>query len=70
MKEGILGAFEDGRRPVRTEDLTRALGAIRPLARVKPNEIEDLRRWAREALAIDANRGVPLDARELRSLEL
>ena len=52
MKEDILEAFEDGRRPVRPEDLERAVGAIRPLAQVKPNEIEDLRRWARDALAL------------------
>jgi hypothetical protein len=48
----------------------RALSSIRPLAQVKPDEIEDLRRWARDALAIDANRGVQLGAANGRSLEL
>ena len=40
------------------------------LAQIKASDIEDLRRWAREALAIDANRATPLDAAELRPLEL
>jgi hypothetical protein len=34
------------------------LSGIRPISQVKAAEVEDLRRWAREALAIDANRGV------------
>ena len=70
VKEGILEAFEDGKRPVETADMLRALGNIRPLAQVKASDIEDLRRWAREALAIDANRGTQLDSGELRPLEL
>jgi AAA+ superfamily predicted ATPase len=70
VKEGILEAFEDERRQVRTEDILRALGSIRPLAQVKASDIEDLRRWARDALAIDANRGTPLAGGESRSLEL
>ena len=37
---------------------------------MKPDEIEDLRRWAREALAVDANRGTQLGAADARSLEL
>jgi hypothetical protein len=55
---GLLEAFEDGARRLRTEDLVAALRGIRPISQVKAAEVEDLRRWAREALAIDANRGV------------
>src|ERR671936_1756997 len=51
VKGALLEAFEDGQRPVRTEDVLRALDGIRPLAQVKPAEIEDLRRWAKDALA-------------------
>ena len=57
VKGALLEAFEDGARPLRTEDLLLALGGIRPIAQVKAAEVDDLRRWAREALAIDAHRG-------------
>jgi AAA+ superfamily predicted ATPase len=70
VKAALLEAFEDGQRPVRTDDVARALEGIRPLAQVKSAEIEELRRWAREALAIDANRGTQLCAADARSLEL
>jgi SpoVK/Ycf46/Vps4 family AAA+-type ATPase len=70
VKAALLEAFEDGQRAVGTEDVLRAMGGIRPLSQVKPAEIEDLRRWAREALAIDANRGTQLGAADTRSLEL
>jgi SpoVK/Ycf46/Vps4 family AAA+-type ATPase len=70
VKAALLEAFEDSQRTLRTEDVVRALSSIRPLAQVKPDEIEDLRRWARDALAIDANRGVQLGAADGRSLEL
>jgi AAA+ superfamily predicted ATPase len=70
VKGALLEAYEDGQRPVRTEDVLRGLGGIRPLAQVKPAEIEDLRRWAREALAVDANRGTQLGAADVRPLEL
>jgi AAA+ superfamily predicted ATPase len=70
VKEALLEAFEDRQRQVRTEDVTRALGGIRPIAQVKAAEIEDLRRWAREALAIDANRGTTVGAADARSLEI
>ena len=67
VKAALLEAFEDCQRALRTEDIVRALSGIRPLAQVKPNEIEDLRRWARDALAIDANRGTA-SRRRRRSL--
>ena len=70
VKAALLEAFEDSQRTLRTDDIVRALSSIRPLAQVKPNEIEDLRRWAREALAVDANRGTQVGAADVRSLEL
>jgi SpoVK/Ycf46/Vps4 family AAA+-type ATPase len=70
VKASLLEAFEDGQRTLRTDDILRALSGIRPLAQVKPTEIEDLRRWARDALAIDANRGTQLGATDVRSLEI
>jgi SpoVK/Ycf46/Vps4 family AAA+-type ATPase len=69
VKTAVLEAFEDGRRALRTDDIARSVGTIRPLSQVKPDEIEDLRRWAREALAVDANRGTQMGT-EVRSLEL
>ena len=69
VKGALLIAFEDGQRTVRTEDVLKSVAGIRPLAQVKPDEIEDLRRWAREALAVDANRGTTVAA-DARSLEL
>src|SRR5207249_386137 len=41
VKAALLEAFEDGQRPLRTEDLQRAIRRIRPLAQIKPTEIED-----------------------------
>src|SRR5439155_22008973 len=49
VKGALLQAFEDGQRPVRTQDVVDAVSGIRPLAQVKAAEVEDLRRWAREA---------------------
>jgi hypothetical protein len=46
------------------------LANIHPLAQIKASDIEELRRWARDALAIDANRGTPLAGGDSRSVEL
>src|SRR5215831_7795591 len=71
VKGGLLEAFEDGARQLRNEDLLVALRGIRPIAQIKAAEVEDLRRWAREALAIDANRGSTLgEARPGLAVEL
>jgi SpoVK/Ycf46/Vps4 family AAA+-type ATPase len=70
VKAALLQAFEAGQRALRTEDVLDALATIRPLALVKAAEVQDLRKWAREALAIDANRGTPVGTTEARSLEL
>jgi SpoVK/Ycf46/Vps4 family AAA+-type ATPase len=57
VKMGLLDAFMDGEREVTTSDLLRRAQSIRPTSEVKREEIEELRRWAREHLAIDAVRG-------------
>jgi SpoVK/Ycf46/Vps4 family AAA+-type ATPase len=69
VKGALQIAFEDGQRTVRTDDVLNSVAGIRPLAQVKPDEIGGLRGWAREALAVDANRGTTVAA-DARSLEL
>lgn len=57
VKGALLDAFMDGPREVTTADILRRARAIRPTSEVKREEIEELRRWAREHLALDAVRG-------------
>src|SRR5947209_11755751 len=57
VKGGLLDAFMDGAREMQTDDVLRRARSIRPTSEVKREEIEELRRWAREHLAIDAVRG-------------
>ena len=59
VKGSLLDAFRDGGREVTTADVTARARAIRPTSEVKREEIEELRRWAREHLAVDAVRGEP-----------
>jgi hypothetical protein len=49
----------DGAREVTTADILGRVRAIRPTSHVKREEVEELRRWAREHLAIDAVQGRP-----------
>jgi SpoVK/Ycf46/Vps4 family AAA+-type ATPase len=65
VKGGLLTAFMDGGREVTTADVLARVRAIRPTSEVKREEIEDLRRWAREHLAIDAGRGLPAGGERL-----
>jgi hypothetical protein len=57
VKGALLDAFMDSSRAVTTADVVRRVRAIRPTSEVKREEIEELRRWAREHLAVDAVRG-------------
>lgn len=57
VKGALLDAFMDGGRGVTTADVVRRARAIRPTSEVKREEIEELRRWAREHLAVDAVHG-------------
>ncbi len=54
VKGSVLDAFMDGVREVTTADVLQRVRGIRPTSVVKREEIEELRRWAREHLAIDA----------------
>jgi SpoVK/Ycf46/Vps4 family AAA+-type ATPase len=59
VKGALVDAFMDGGREVETSDVLGRVRAIRPTSEVKHEEIEELRKWAREHLAIDAVRGRP-----------
>ena len=59
VKGALLDAFRDGARDVTTADVLGRVRAIRPTSEVKREEIEELRRWAREHLALDAVKGAP-----------
>ena len=52
----------DGARELTTADVLRRVRSIRPTSEVKREEIEELRRWAQEHLAIDAVRGETSEA--------
>jgi SpoVK/Ycf46/Vps4 family AAA+-type ATPase len=59
VKAALLDAFMDGARELSTTDILQRIRSIRPTSEVKREEIEEIRRWAREHLAIDAVRGQP-----------
>lgn len=61
VKGALLDAFMDEARELATDDVVRRVRSIRPTSEVKREEIEELRRWAREHLAIDAVHGKPAD---------
>lgn len=65
VKGSLLDAFMDGARAVATADVLRRAKSIRPTSEVKREEIEELRRWAKEHLAIDAVRGKPASGERL-----
>jgi hypothetical protein len=57
VKGALLDAFMDGSRELATTDVLRRIKSIRPTSEVKREDIEELRRWAKDHLAIDAVRG-------------
>lgn len=59
VKGALLDAFMDGGREVATGDVLRRIRSVRPTSEVKREEIEELRKWAREHLAIDAVHAEP-----------
>lgn len=59
VKGALLDAFVDGARELATDDVLGRVRSIRPTSEVKREQIEELRRWAREHLAVDAVRGEP-----------
>jgi ATP-dependent 26S proteasome regulatory subunit len=54
VTRGILTAFMDGDRETTTNDIVTRARKITPLAKVKPEQIEELRKWARDHMAINA----------------
>lgn len=54
VKAGLLQAFMDGGREVVTGDIVLRARRIQPTSVVKREQIESLRRWAQEHMAIDA----------------
>ena len=60
VKGSLLDAFMDDAREVKTADVVARVRSIRPTSEVKREEIDELRRWAREHLAIDAVKGEPV----------
>jgi AAA+ superfamily predicted ATPase len=65
VKGALVEAFMDGGRELTTADVLGRVRAIRPTSEVKRDEIEELRRWAREHLAIDAVRGQATEGERL-----
>lgn len=59
VEAALLDAFMDDARELATADVLRRVRSIRPTSEVKRDEIEELRKWARDHLAIDAVRGQP-----------
>jgi hypothetical protein len=59
VKGALLDAFMDAARAVTTADVLGRVRSIRPTSEVKREEIEELRRWARDHLTTDAVRGRP-----------
>jgi hypothetical protein len=57
VKGALLDAFMDGAREMATVDVLLRIKSIRPTSEVKREAIEELRRWAKDHLAIDAVRG-------------
>lgn len=54
VKAGLLHAFIDGEREVATSDIVKRAKSIQPTSVVKREQIESLRSWAKEHMAIDA----------------
>ena len=54
VKAGLLHAFMDGAREVETSDIVLRVKGIQPTSVVKREQIESLRSWAKEHMAIDA----------------
>ncbi len=55
VKGGLLRAFSDNAREVATEDILAKINSTRPLSEIKREQIEELRTWARNHLALDDN---------------
>src|SRR5262245_26301786 len=54
VKAGLLLAFMDGTRGVTTADITRRAGQIQPTSVIKREQVDSLRNWAKDHLAVSA----------------
>jgi SpoVK/Ycf46/Vps4 family AAA+-type ATPase len=54
VKAGLLRAFMDGEREVETGDIVERARQIQPTSIVKREQVESLRNWAKDHLAINA----------------
>ena len=59
VKAGLLDAYRDGERALTTADVLGRVRSIRPTSEVKREQIEEIRKWTRDHLAIDAVKGTP-----------
>ncbi|MGI8424156.1 MAG: hypothetical protein ACR2NO_08630, partial [Chloroflexota bacterium] len=70
VKAGLLDSFRDGARELTTADVLARVRTIRPTSEVKREAIEELRRWAQEHLAVDADSGTVAGRTGERLMEL
>src|SRR6266542_1995352 len=54
VKAGLLRAFMDGERWLMTEDIVECARRIQPTSVVKREQVESLRNWAKDHMAVDA----------------
>ena len=54
VKAGLLRAFMDGERWLMTEDIVECAGRIQPTSVIKREQVESLRSWAKDHMAVDA----------------
>ena len=54
VKAGLLRAFMDGEREVATADIVQRAQSIQPTSLIKREQVESLRHWAKDHMAISA----------------
>jgi SpoVK/Ycf46/Vps4 family AAA+-type ATPase len=54
VKAGLLRAFMDGEREVTTDDIAERARRIQPTSVIKREQVESLRNWAKDHLAVSA----------------
>ncbi|HZS06763.1 MAG TPA: AAA family ATPase [Blastocatellia bacterium] len=55
VKAGLLRAFMDGEREVTTADIADRARSIQPTSVIKREQVESLRNWAKDHMAVQAN---------------
>ena len=54
VKAGLLRTFMDGERWLMTEDIVECARRIQPTSVIKREQVESLRNWAKDHMAVDA----------------